>query len=306
MKIAVVTDSASYLTPKQITDHNIHVVPITVIFGQQTYLDNVEITTSEFYQRLKTDPQMPTTTQVTLGQMQTMYDQLAAEDYDAVISIHLSSGITTFYSNLVNYLPNVKNIKVYPFDSRIASAGEADLVMLAAKLVEAGRSPEEIMRALTHLRDTIDAYFVVDDLSHLVRTGRLSNASSIVGGLLRIKPILTFNDQAQIVAIEKERTMRRAYQRIKQKLQAAYDQATTPCVSPLSTPTTSSCKKTGLLIWKSASPRLKSPIVKLAQSSASTLVPVPWRYFGIMIGNSGQYLTERRSADEYFLHWRQG
>lgn len=228
MKIAVVTDSASYLTPKQITDHNIHVVPITVIFGQQTYLDNVEITTSEFYQRLKTDPQMPTTTQVTLGQMQTMYDQLAAEDYDAVISIHLSSGITTFYSNLVNYLPNVKNIKVYPFDSRIASAGEADLVMLAAKLVEAGRSPEEIMRALTHLRDTIDAYFVVDDLSHLVRTGRLSNASSIVGGLLRIKPILTFNDQAQIVAIEKERTMRRAYQRIKQKLQAAYDQADYP------------------------------------------------------------------------------
>ncbi|MFC6254564.1 DegV family protein [Secundilactobacillus hailunensis] len=228
MKIAVVTDSASYLTPKQVTDHNIHVVPITVIFGQQTYLDNVEITTSEFYQRLKTDPQMPTTTQVTLGQMQNMYDQLAAEGYDAAISIHLSSGITTFYSNLVNYLPNVKNIKVYPFDSRIASAGEADLVMLAAKLVEAGRSPEEIMRALTHLRDTIEVYFVVDDLSRLVRTGRLSNASSIVGSLLRIKPILTFNDQAQIVAIEKERTMRRAYQRIKQKLQTAYDQADYP------------------------------------------------------------------------------
>ncbi|WP_203648278.1 DegV family protein [Secundilactobacillus yichangensis] len=228
MKIAVVTDSASYLTPKQITDNNIHVVPITVIFGHQTYLDNVEITTSEFYQRLKTDSQMPTTTQVTLGQMQTMYDQLADEGYDAVISIHLSSGITTFYSNLVNYLPNVTNIKVYPFDSRIASAGEADLVMLAAKLVQAGRTPEEIISALTRLRDTIDAYFVVDDLSHLVRTGRLSNASSMVGSLLRIKPILTFNDQAQIVAIEKERTMRRAYQRIKQKFQAAYEQADYP------------------------------------------------------------------------------
>lgn len=228
MKIAVVTDSASYLTPEQVKNNDIHVVPITVIFGHQTYLDNVEITTSEFYQRLKTDPQMPTTTQVTLGQMQTMYDQLADEDYDAVISIHLSSGITTFYSNLVNYLPNVTNIKVYPFDSRIASAGEADLVMLAAKLVREGRSPEEIIQALTKLRDTIDAYFVVDDLSHLVRTGRLSNASSFVGSLLRIKPILTFNDQAQIVAIEKERTMRRAYQRIKQKFQEVSEQVNYP------------------------------------------------------------------------------
>ncbi|GAX08287.1 MAG TPA: DegV family protein [Lactobacillus sp.] len=228
MKIAVVTDSASYLTPEQVKNNDIHVVPITVIFGHQTYLDNVEITTSEFYHRLKTDPQMPTTTQVTLGQMQTMYDQLADEGYDAVISIHLSSGITTFYSNLVNYLPNVTNIKVYPFDSRIASAGEADLVMLAAKLIRAGRSPEEIIQALTRLRDTIDAYFVVDDLSHLVRTGRLSNASSFVGGLLRIKPILTFNDQAQIVAIEKERTMRHAYQRIKQKFQSVYEQADYP------------------------------------------------------------------------------
>ncbi|GAX05997.1 DegV family protein [Secundilactobacillus pentosiphilus] len=228
MKIAVVTDSASYLTPKQITDNNVHVVPITVIFGRQTYLDNVEITTSEFYQRLKTDSQMPTTTQVTLGQMQTMYDQLAHDGYDAVISIHLSSGITSFYSNLVNYLPNVTNIKVYPFDSRIASAGEADLVMLAAKLAQAGRSPEEIIQALTRLRDTIKAYFVVDDLSHLVRTGRLSNASSLVGGLLRIKPILTFNDQAKIVAIEKERTMRHAYQRIKQKFQTAYEKTDYP------------------------------------------------------------------------------
>ncbi len=121
-------------------------MPITVIFGRQTYLDNVEITTEDFYQRLKTDSQLPTTTQVTLGQMQAMYDQLADEGYDAVISIHLSSGITSFYNNLVNFLPSVKNIAVYPFDSRIASAGEADLVMLAGKLAAAGESPETIIK----------------------------------------------------------------------------------------------------------------------------------------------------------------
>lgn len=125
-------------------------------------------------------------------------------------------------------MPSVTNIKVYPFDSLIASAGEANLALLAARLVEAGKTPEEIIAALTKFRDTIDAYFVVDDLSHLVHTGRLSNASSLVGNLLRVKPILTFNDTGQIVAIEREHTMHRAYNAIKKKVANAYETSTVP------------------------------------------------------------------------------
>ncbi|MFC6181390.1 DegV family protein [Lactiplantibacillus daowaiensis] len=227
MRTAIVTDSASYLSAEDIQKYDIHVVPITVIFGQQTYLENVEITSKEFYERMRTAPELPTTTQITLGQMQQMYDQLAAEGYDAVISIHLSSGITSFITNLESYLPNVTNIKVYPFDSLITAAGEAYMALLAAKLVAAGQTPEQIIEQLQHLRDTTQVYFVVDNLSHLVRTGRLSNASGLVGNLLRIKPVLTFED-GKIVAIEKERTMRRAYQAIKAKLAAAIDAADYP------------------------------------------------------------------------------
>ncbi len=145
MKTAIVTDSASYLNAADIQKYNIHVVPITVIFGKQTYLENVEITSKEFYERMRTAPELPTTTQVTLGQMQTMYDQLAAEGYDAVISIHLSSGITSFITNLESYLPNVTNIKVYPFDSKITAAGEAYMVLLAAKLIAAGYTPKQFL-----------------------------------------------------------------------------------------------------------------------------------------------------------------
>lgn len=227
MKTAIVTDSASYLAAADIKKYNLHVVPITVIFGKQTYLENVEITSKEFYERMRTAPELPTTTQITLGQMQTMYDQLAAEGYDAVISIHLSSGITSFITNLESYLPNVTNIKVYPFDSKITAAGEAYMVLLAAKLVAAGYTPEQVIDQLVHIRDTTQVYFVVDNLSHLVRTGRLSNASGLVGNLLRIKPVLTFED-GKIVAIEKERTMRRAYAAIKAKLAAAIEAADYP------------------------------------------------------------------------------
>ena len=221
MKTAIVTDSASYLSAADVEKYDIHVVPITVIFGQQTYLENVEITSKEFYERMRTAPELPTTTQITL------YDQLAEAGYDAVISIHLSSGITSFITNLESYLPNVTNIKVYPFDSLITAAGEADMVLLAAKLVAAGYTPEQVIEQLKKIRETTDVYFVVDNLSHLVRTGRLSNASGLVGNLLRIKPVLTFQD-GKIVAIQKERTMRRAYTAIKAKLAAAIDAADYP------------------------------------------------------------------------------
>ncbi|GAB1228510.1 DegV family protein [Lactiplantibacillus plantarum] len=219
MKTAIVTDSASYLSAADVEKYHIHVVPITVIFGHQTYLENVEITSKEFYERMRTAPELPTTTQITLGQMQTTYDQLAKASYDAVISIHLSSGITSFITNLESYLPNVTNIKVYPFDSLITAGGEAYMVLLAAKLVAEGYSPEQVIAHLKKIRETTGVYFVVDNLSHLVRTGRLSNASGLVGNLLRIKPVLTFQD-GKIVAIQKERTMRRAYAAIKAKLAA--------------------------------------------------------------------------------------
>ncbi len=227
MKTAVVTDSAANLDPKDIKKYNIHVVPITVIFGKQTYLENIDITANKFYKKLKTEKQLPTTSQITLGQMQNMYNYLAKKGYDSVISIHLSSGITTFFENLKAFIPNIKNIKIYPFDSKIASVGEADMALLAAKLIKQGKKPKEIIKQLKILRKTIKVYLVVNDLSHLVRTGRLSNASAFVGNILRVKPILTFKD-GKIVVIQKERTTKRAYQFIKRKFTQDFRQANYP------------------------------------------------------------------------------
>lgn len=228
MKIAVVTDSASYLTKEQAAANQITVVPITVIFGQQTYKENIDITNKEFYEKLASEKELPTTKQISLGQIQAVYDQLAAQGYEAVISIHLSSGITSFINNLQAYLPNITNIKVYPFDSKLTSAAEANQALLAAKLVKAGKSVTEILAALTDLRATQHVDFVVDDLSHLVRTGRLNNASAFLGNMLRIKPILSFNKAGQIVAVAKERTTHRAFNHIKKDITDFMQQATYP------------------------------------------------------------------------------
>lgn len=213
MKTAVVTDSAAYLSPEQIEQFNLTVMPITVIFDQQAFLENIDIDSPTFFERMRTESNLPTTAQITMAQMEAAYDQLAAAGYDEVISIHLSSGITSFFDNLSVFARDYDKLKVYPFDSKIASAGEANMALLAGKMVQDGAHADSIMPALEKLRNTTSVYFMVDDLGHLLRTGRISNSSAFVGNLLRIKPLLTFNERGQIVALGKERTMKKAFQR---------------------------------------------------------------------------------------------
>lgn len=222
MKTAVVTDTASYLTPEQIKKYNITVLPITVILGDKQYKETEELTDDKFYDYLANEPELPTTAQVSMGQIQEAYDRLVAEGYDTIISVHLSLGITSFMDNLRMFVKEYDKAKVYPFDSMAASAAEADLVMMAGDLAQKNVDPEEIVKQLSDLRDSTNIYFAVNDLKHLSRTGRLSNRSAIIGSLLDVKPLLTFKD-GKIYAIGKERTMRRAYRTIQTEIQKYTD-----------------------------------------------------------------------------------
>lgn len=213
MKTAIVTDSAAYLPPKLTDEYDITVVPITVIFDNQAYLENIDMDSPTFFDRMRNESVLPTTAQITMAQMQATYDKLADEGYDEVISIHLSSGITSFFDNLSMFVQDYDRLKVFPFDSKIASAGEGNMALMAAQMVRNGFNASQIMPKLADLRDSTHALFIVDDLKHLLRTGRISNSSAFVGNLLRIKPILTFNDAGQIVAIGKERTMKKAFKK---------------------------------------------------------------------------------------------
>ncbi|MCT3399417.1 DegV family protein [Lentilactobacillus hilgardii] len=214
MKTAVITDSASYLDKKLAAQYNIKVLPITVIFGTEQYQDGVNITSHEFLEKLASADKLPTTAQVTMQQMQDAFDELSAAGYDEVICVNLSSGITSFYENLVAYSKTVKNISVYPFDSKIASAGEADLALLAGTMAQNGENAKTILPRLIDLRDSIHVSLVVDSLDHLMRTGRISSTSAFVGNLLRIKPMLTFDDNGKIVPLGKARTMKQALAKI--------------------------------------------------------------------------------------------
>jgi DegV family protein with EDD domain len=211
MRTAVVTDSTAYI-PKELRDRlNIHMIPLSVIFGNETYAEEVEITAEAFYEEVK-HKELPTTSQPSTGQFVELFEKLSA-DYDAVISIHLSSGISGTYQGAVTAGSMVEGIRAYPFDSEISCMVQGFYVIEAAEMAAAGKDPQDIMARLEEMKQTVRAYFMVDDLSHLQRGGRLSSAQALIGSLLQVKPLLHFQDKV-IVPFEKIRTRKKAMKRI--------------------------------------------------------------------------------------------
>lgn len=215
MKIAVVTDSTAYLSNEEVAANGIKVVPIPVIIDGQSYREGIDITTSEFYDKLRNSSSFPSTSQPPLGEMIALYDGLAQDGYDAVISIHLSSTISGFVNSLRQINDQLtSNIKVIPYDSQVTVKLMGYLVLAAAQMAKQGSSVEDIISRLDDLRTTINNVFIVDDLQNLVRGGRLSNASAFIGSLLKIKPLLSMHTPShEIEAFEKVRSTKKALAR---------------------------------------------------------------------------------------------
>lgn len=212
MKTAIVTDSTAYI-PKELREKwNIHMIPLHVIFGNEVYQEEIDVTAGEFYEEVKTK-ELPTTSQPPIGQFVELFERLSA-DYDAVISIHLSSGISGTFQGAVTAGSMVEGIKVYPFDSEISCMVQGFYAIEAAKMaLNEEEDPVSIVSKLNELKKTARAYFMVDDLTHLQRGGRLSSAQAIIGSLLQVKPLLHFEDKV-IVPFEKIRTRKKAMKRI--------------------------------------------------------------------------------------------
>ncbi|MBA9026716.1 DegV family protein [Peribacillus huizhouensis] len=212
MKTAVVTDSTAYIPEHIRKQFHIHMVPLQVVIGNETYREEIDITADEFYDVVKTQDKLPTTSQPPTGLFVEKYEELAQE-YEAVVSIHLSSGISGTYQGAVSAGEMVESLDVHGFDSEISCYVQAFYVLEAAKMALDGKGPDEILARLDVIKQSVRAYFMVDDLAHLQRGGRLSSAQALIGSLLQVKPILHFVDKV-IVPFEKIRTRKKAMKRI--------------------------------------------------------------------------------------------
>ncbi len=215
-KIAVITDSTSYIPTEIREEHNITMIPLNVIFGEEAYKEEWEITTDQFYEEMKEKETLPKTSQPAVGLFEEIYEKLA-QDHDEIIVVTLSSGISGTYQTAVSAANIMEGVEIHVFDSEISCMPQGFFAIEASKMAKEEKSSREILEHLHHMRDRTQAYFMADDLSHLHRGGRLNGAQLFVGSLLQIKPVLHFENKV-IVPFEKVRTAKKALARIESLL----------------------------------------------------------------------------------------
>ncbi|MCA0991615.1 DegV family protein [Pseudalkalibacillus hwajinpoensis] len=211
--VAIVTDSTAYIPESMLTEYEITMVPLSVIFDNESYLEEKEIQADDFFEKVKKENILPKTSQPSIGSFVETYETLA-RTHDEIITITLSSGISGTYQSANSAGDMIEGADVYVFDSEISCMMQGFYVLEAARMAQDGFGSKEILSRLQKIKSQgTNAYFLVDDLSHLHRGGRLNAAQLVVGSLLQIKPVLTFEDK-QIVPYEKIRTRKKALNKI--------------------------------------------------------------------------------------------
>lgn len=194
-RIAIVTDSASDLTPELMKGYDIHIIPLRLKIGDKNYEDGVTITRKEFWNRILREKILPKTSQPSPAELHRLYQNLFDKGYESIITILLSSKLSGTQQATKIAKEMIGNDKeIYIVDSKAVTFAEAHQVLEAARLVKEGASTKAILERLYELQDQMKIYFAVNDISYLQKGGRIGRASSIIGGLLKVKPILKLED----------------------------------------------------------------------------------------------------------------
>ena len=214
MKLAVITDSSAFLQAEALRKEDLFVLDIPVNIDGQEYVEGVNLTAQEFYEKMASASELPKTSQPSIAKLDEILSSLKAKGYTHALGLFLSSGISGFYQNIQYMKDEYEGLTIVFPDTRITSAPLGYMVESVFKWAEQGDGFESILDKVTEQIENTSAFIMVDDLDHLVKGGRLSNGAAILGNLLSIKPILYFNDQGVIEVYEKVRTEKKATKRL--------------------------------------------------------------------------------------------
>jgi DegV family protein with EDD domain len=213
-KIALVTDSTTYMPPELVKKYSIAVAPQVLIWGDQTYKDGVDIQSSEFFTKLKTAREMPTTSQVAVVSFQEIFQDLVNRDFE-VLALLVSSKLSgTVQSALqAKELMSAAGAKVNVVDSQSVAMALGFQVLAVARALEQGASLKESIALAEKLHEYTGLFFAVDTLEFLHRGGRIGGAQRFIGSALNLKPILAIQG-GKVEGIERIRTKNKAHDRI--------------------------------------------------------------------------------------------
>jgi DegV family protein with EDD domain len=203
--IALVTDSSCDLPQALFDRYQVHVVPVQLSFGDSPYLDKVTITPDQFYTMLDERPEYPKTAQPTPQALESLYSSLAGH-YDSIVAVHLSQKLSGTYSNSLAAAGRVskqtgKTITVV--DSKTLSGALGLVVLELARLIEAGKSHDEVVAAAERIRSKARILVGVRTLKYMVRSGRVSPMAGAVAKLLNLKPIVSVSESGESKIFDK-------------------------------------------------------------------------------------------------------
>lgn len=214
MAVKILTDSTSDIFSQQAEQLGVEVLPLRVLFGEEEYIDGVTMTAAQFYEKLAQSDVLPHTSQITPMEFTQVFERLTANG-DEVVGIFISSELSgTFQSAR---LAADGHPGIYLVDSRLVTFAMGMLVRIAASLRDQGLPAAEIFLELERVKSRIVLSAVVDDISYLVKGGRLSSVGGKVATALNIKPLITMKD-GLVVSSGAARGIRKAHQTIVQRL----------------------------------------------------------------------------------------
>ena len=213
MTVKIVTDSTADIPSELAQELGIEVVPLKVRFGTEEFLDGIDLSSEEFYQRLVQGPTLPTTSQPSVGEFTEVYQRLG-EGSDGIMSIHVSSKLSGTFNSAKQASEQAESgCPIEVVDTLQASMAVGLIVLAVARAANAGAGMEELAALAEDTSSRSEFFVMLDTLEYLKKGGRVGPAMALIGGILSIKPMIILRD-GEVNELAKERTRRKGVARL--------------------------------------------------------------------------------------------
>ena len=209
----VITDTAANLAPERARELGVEVVPFCVTFMGKSYRDDTEISSEELYRLFSNNPgEYPTTSQPSVGDFVSFFQKYKGEE---ILSVQVSSGLSGTWSAAMTAAQMVPDSKIAVVDSKVLGPVQGWMVEVAARGAKLGWGLERTLKAVQRLRENSLTLFTIGDLRYLIHGGRIDHLHSLIGSLLKIKPVIGMNEEdGRYKTFSQELTMSRAVHKI--------------------------------------------------------------------------------------------
>lgn len=218
--IAWIMDTTGFVTEEMIAHPDVYIVPLNIHFGSEEFVDGVDLTTEQLYDRIKNASEFPKTSQPSAGRFAELYEKLK-EEYECAIAVHASAKLSgTIASSTAG--AEMAEFKVYTVDSMALSYGLTGLIERGLELEKQGLEAEEITRQLAKETSNFRNYILIGNLTQLYKGGRMSGAQYYIGSLLQVKPIVQLSPSGELEPIDKVRSHKKAIRYLIEHAQKDY------------------------------------------------------------------------------------